>query len=304
MIKSINFSLFFKINLALSTIIALFFMQYNSNYTIIEAILTIFGIISTTLTLYIIIYIILFPFTIMKWSRNFVLYLSLIIFTIINISMIMDIFIYRLYKFHINAMVLNILSSPDALDSIQIGIFPIALFILSILGFMVGQIFIIKKLQNIDIKIKRAINRKINRYITTPLILIVMSEKVTYGMVSLYENNNIVSKFQVIPLYQPLTFSKFAVKYFGYDIEKQQNNTIDKNSKLNYPHSNIEIKPNPNKINIFIFASDAVRASIVTPKIAPNINISIDLNKIQLYLKTIIVVEMLQDLGFFHLCMD
>ncbi|SFV66670.1 Predicted hydrolase [hydrothermal vent metagenome] len=266
--RNSNYSLFFKINLPITTILFILFLQYNQNYSAIGLLSVLFGAISTAVTVYALLYIVLFLFS---STKKVILYFGALLFTLVNIALIVDFFIFRLYKFHINAMVLNILTSPDAMDSIQIGVFPLLLFIALIIGFILFEFYIIKKLLKTDERQKYALNQKLNRLITIPIIAIIFSEKIGYGLLSLFSQNKIVSKFQVIPLYQPLTFSKLATRYFGFKIEEEAKNIIPQKGLLNYPLSNLRLKEHPNKINIFIFASDAVKGSIISHQVTPNI---------------------------------
>ena len=244
--------------------IFLLFLSYNENYTTFSFALTFLGAISSAVILYIVFYILLFLFT---FTEKFIFYIATTLFVVTNISLIVDFFIFRLYKFHINAMVLNILTSPDALDSIQLGIAPIIFTVLLIIGFIFLEIYIIKKLFNS----KQDLNTRINKIIILPLIFIIVSEKISYGLLSLFSKNELISNFKVIPLYQPLTFNRMAYKYFNYKPELQTQNTIKTKAKLNYPLHKIKLQPNSEKIDIFIFASDAVRNSIITKETAPNI---------------------------------
>ena len=229
---------------------------------------TLLGAISSATILYMLFYILLFGFTFFK---RFVLYFSMAIFVMTDVTLVVDFFIYRLFKFHINAMVLNILTSPDAMDSVQTGIFPIVAFVFLVLSFIGLEFYLIKKLSNLESGYKKELNRKINRVIITPLILIILSEKLTYGMASLFSKNEIISKFKVIPLYQPLTFTKLAAKHFGFKAEEQAKYSINMKADLNYPLKPLEIKEKSKKFNIFIFASDSVKYSIVDKEITPNI---------------------------------
>jgi len=229
---------------------------------------TLLGAISSATILYILFYILLFAFTFLK---RFVLYFSMAIFVVTNVALMSDFFIYRLFNFHINAMVLNILTSPDAMDSVQTGIVPVVVFLFLVVGFIWFEFYLIKKLDALTNEYKKHLNSKINRTITIPLILIMLSEKLTYGMASLFSKNEIISKFKVIPLYQPLTFTKLASKYFGFKAEEQAKYSIKTKADLNYPLKPLEIKENPKKFNIFIFASDSVKYSILNQEIAPNI---------------------------------
>ncbi len=267
--RNINFSLFFKANLLLTSILFILFLQYNTSYTLLSFILTFMAAISSAVILYILLYFILYIF---KFINKFILYLSGFIFAITNITLVIDFFIFRLYKFHINAMVINILTSPDAMDSIQLGIVPIILFVLLIFGFIGFEIYLIRKLSKLDDIWKENYNKYLNKLIVVPIITIVLSEKVGYGIASLLNKNDILTKFKVIPLYQPLTFNRIAAKLFDYKPDVQAKNTINNKANINYPLNPIQISSNPNKINIIIIASDAVRNSVVTKDITPNIH--------------------------------
>lgn len=265
---NISYSLFFKANLFFSSILFLFFLQYNQNYNGSELLLLILASFSSAAILYVLLYILLFIFT---WTKTFILYFSAVVFVVVDIGLIVDFFIFRLYKFHINAMVLNILTSPDAADSIQIGILPVLLFVVLLSAFIRFEFYLIKKLLKTPEKSKYDLNKKVNKFVMIPLFLIILGEKVSYGFLSLLSYNETIAKFKVIPLYQPLTVNKFAAKHFGIKPEVQTQNTIQKDASLNYPLSPLKLQKDPKKINIFIFASDSVCDTCVTDKITPNI---------------------------------
>ena len=268
-ISNKSFSLFFKANFFLTCILFILFLQYNNNYQIVDFFLAFLGAISSAAILYALLYVLLFVF---KFTGRFGLYLAGLIFTLIDVGLLVDFFIYKLFKFHINGMVMNILTSPDAMDSIQAGIMPvIALFVIFAV-IVSAEIYLIKKLQKTKASTKESLNQRLNKLIIIPLILIVMTEKVAYGLSSLYLNKAVTSKFKVIPLYQPLTFNRIASKYFGIKPRVETKNTLQLNANFNYPLKPIELLEHPQKINIFIFASDSVSNKRINEKIAPNIN--------------------------------
>ena len=263
-----TFSLFFKINLFLTALIYIAFLLIDRDYTVISFFVALLGAVSSATILYVLFYIILFGFTLFK---RFALYLSMILFVAVDIALIVDFFIYKLFKFHINAMVLNILTSPEAMDSIQTGIAPVIAFLFFILALLGFEFYTLKKLDGLNGQTKAHLNRRINKTITIPLILIVLGEKVTYGIASLYSKNEIVSKFEAIPLYQPLTFRRIASKYFGFRAEDQAKYSIQTKATLHYPLKPVEIRDTPKKFPLFIIASDAVKYSIINKETTPNI---------------------------------
>ena len=266
--KNINFSLFFKANLFITICLFLIFIINNDSYTILSFLLIILASISSATLLYFLVYIISFIFS---YRNNIILYILGVVFFSINLSLIVDFFIYKIYKFHINAMIINIITSPDAMDSIQLGIAPIILFIGLILFFVFIEYYIIKKIYNFNNEYKYNLNKKLNKIIIFPLILIFLTEKISYGFASLFNKNDILHNFNVIPLYQPLTFNRTAYKYFGIKPDVQIKNNIEHNNKIIYPKNKININSNPNKINIFIIAFDAAKYSVINKNTSPNI---------------------------------
>jgi len=267
-LKNINFSLFFKINLFLTTLLFLAFLLHNAEYTFLNFTLTTLGLISSAAILYIVLYLLLIVFS---FSKHFILYLSALFFTLIDIGLIVDFFIYKLFHFHINAMVLNILTSPDAMDSIQTGIAPVLLFILLIASIIWFQYYAIQKLHKLDTPFKTDLNRRLNKMILLPLVLIILIEKVSFGFATLFSKNEFISTFKVIPLYQPLTFNRIAARHFGFKAEKQAKYSIKTKADLNYPLKAIELDQTNPTFNIFILANDSVKYDILNQEIAPNI---------------------------------
>ena len=168
-------------------------------------------------------------------------------------------------------MVLNILTSPDAMDSIQVGTITILVFILFIIGIIVLQLYCIQKLTTANETRKKTLNSTINKSIVIPLILIIVSEKVSYGFATLFSKYELISTFKVIPLYQPLTFNRIASKHFGFDAVDQAKYSIKTKADLNYPLQPIHIKNIAKPFHIFILASDSVKHSILNKDVAPNI---------------------------------
>ncbi|SFV74944.1 hypothetical protein MNB_SM-3-928 [hydrothermal vent metagenome] len=173
--KNISFSLFFKVNFLVTTILFLLFLMHNSAYTFISFIMSFFGALSSVILLYVVLYIFFFPFL---YFKRFVLYFAGIVFFLVDIGLIIDFFIYRLYKFHINGMVINILTSPSAMDSIELGIAPVVLFFSLVIGLLFFEFFLIRKLFSFPYEQKYLINKKINQKIIVPFIIIVKEKKI------------------------------------------------------------------------------------------------------------------------------
>jgi len=266
--KHYTFSLFFKANLLLTTLLYLAFLSFNKQYSLLSFILSFMGSISTAVTLVLIVYILFFALRFLKTKG---LYVLGFVFLLLNLSLIVDFFIHRLYNFHINAMVINIMTSPAAADSIQLGLAPY-LAVLAIITFLVAfEIVLIKKLSKMDAEVKEKRNKKLNKFIILPLFLVILIEKVSFGLATAYSKNEITSKFAVIPLYQPLTFNRLMYKKFGVKPKTEASTVTGGSLSLNYPLEKLSYDKNAKKTNIFIFASDAVRKSVISKEVTPNV---------------------------------
>lgn len=261
--KNINF---IKLSFFITAIIFLAFLSFNPTEHWGGFIASILGSISTSATLYLIFLIVLFiPFLIIP---RITLVLAGFIFAFTNLMLVLDFFIYRLYNYHINAMVLNILTSLDALEALGIGLAP---FILAIVLFVV---FLLLELVLYKIQHKKIATFIGNKSLAVYLLLIIIVEKATFAGFSLMQNYLFTANFNPIPLYQPLTIKRLAHKYFDYKLTDNKSANLNVDAKhLNYPRKPLVLKPTSYKpFNVFVFMSDSVRRSAVTPDVAPNIS--------------------------------
>ncbi len=262
------FSLFFKYNFFITALVFLVFTLHLGKTGPVTFLLVVAGAVSSAAILYIVLYLLFF---LLKPAGRVALYIAAVAFVLVDIGLIVDFFIYRLYKFHINAMVLNIITSPDAMDSLQIGAAPVLLFAGLVVLLILLERFMIRRLLSQDENRLARRNRRLNKIVLIPLFVLILMEKVSYGMASLTNRNEILTAFRVIPLYQPLTFNKLAAKWFDYKPDVKVQNTIRTDAGVHYPLHPLQINEKKKRFNIFIFASDAVRYSILSPEVSPNV---------------------------------
>lgn len=170
-------------------------------------------------------------------------------------------------------MVLNILMSPDAADSVQAGIIPTITAMLIIVSLIAFEVYLIKSILKRDIDKKKRLNSKINTRVLPLLFLIILSDKIIYGFANMYAKIEYLEPTKIIPLYQPMDFTGTVEKVFGLKGTPSSKQTlgINANKNLNYPVNPIRIT-NPKPTNIFIFAIDSVRQSIISKEVTPFID--------------------------------
>lgn len=222
-----------------------------------------FGILAT-LSSAILLSVIIFIFSsLCFWRKSWQLRCMAILFIFVDMALLIDFFIYKLFHFHINAMVLNIFTSPDAQDSIQSGLAPIILFFLCFGILIYLQFYLLKK--------STTSIQKSYKKLFLFLFLIVLTDKLIFGFASLFSYNRLIAPVKVIPLYQPFTFTKVAAKYFGFKAEAQAKYAISTPGQLHYPLTHLTFEKNSPNFPIYIIAFDSVASSAITYQSAPNI---------------------------------
>ena len=260
-------ALFFKINFFVTCLFFLPFLIFNQDAGTLY--FTVPAVISTAALLYLIFYLVTRPF--FRFYRIMAPFL-IALFTAVNFLLLFDFFLFRIWKFHINAMVLNIIFSPAAYESIQTGSGPYIVALIYFSVFIAFELWLLRYLNAHGSYLPRW-NRTFNRIVLPIILVLALSEKLYYGFQYLLANDRILESTKPIPLYQPLTFSRFASKYLGIEkVERKKMNVgIKKDAKINYPLEPISLKE-PNPVSIFIFGSDAVRTDMVNNTVMPNIS--------------------------------
>ena len=253
---------FIQINFILSTLLYLTFLLLHPPVTPLSTLFAIAATISTSATLYLIFTLVLLPFFLSKALSHILL--PLFFFTV-NLLLLFDILLFKVWKFHINAMVINILTSPASWDSLYVSTFSIMIALLCIVALIIFEYWLYRYTQN-----KKALFK--GKTIGL-LFLLILVEKLSYGFADVYNRQEILTSAAPIPLYQPLTFIKFVEKHLGiHAVPKTgSKNTIQKNATVHYPLSPLKLKADSPTPDIFIFMFDAARASILSPEVSPHI---------------------------------
>ncbi len=275
-----KFSLLFNINFIITGLVFLLFLSFNHGYTVLSFLFTFVAAISSAIILYVVILAILYPLT---FFPRIVLWVTVPLFAFLHLGMVIDYFLFRLYRFHINGMVLNTIFSPDALDSFDVGISAkitiIAVIIISILL----QVGIIK--YGSDLFNGRLVvwNRKFNRFKIPVWFIIVLLDKLVFITADIYGKTEFISRPRVIPFYQAIVATRWAEEKFSlqrstlHDYQKSSS----KEMNLKYPLKPIKLKKlrklkNSKEIkslpNILFIVADAFRGGMISKEITPFLN--------------------------------
>lgn len=223
--------------------------------------------------LYLLLLIVLIGITFTVPSLLFLQLISGSFLSLFNIILLIDTVIFKLYRFHINSLVWNILITEGSSDSVILGKSTFITFGISsalILSFEIGIHFLITRFLSKKISNKNGILR-LSSFALFCLVINII-DKGTYAYADLTNKTYITRYDKLFPLYQPLTIKRLAKDQWGYDVNREfEFQQIKSAGILNYPLSELKFDNDGEKPNIVLIVIDSWRYDMMNPKVSPNI---------------------------------
>lgn len=264
---------FLSINYILSIFIEFQYILIIPKIDNIWSILFVYSaLFSNTLIIYLAISLVLLPFMIFKAKRVFYLLIVPLVI-IVQLLAVTDVVIYNIFKFHINAVIINFFTTEGSWESIYLGTGTTTSIGLIILAIIFSEFLLMRKLLKKPSK-KKYVRRKsgIVKYIIIIMLVFVALDKISYAVADLYNNTQITRFLKLYPLYQPLTVKRTMDRVFGFKVDRENNLKIDRSSSiLKYPTVQLDIPDNVTKPNIVWIVLDAYRSDMLNKDITPNI---------------------------------
>ena len=177
----------------------------------------------------------------------------------------------KMFGFHFNGFVWNLITTPGGLKSMEAGndiYFYLILLVMAFIGFDLIVLWVSKKSLNIKcLSMKGEITAVIVCF-----LLIVFSgfcEKMLFGYAYYKGTPSIFNASKRIPFYIPATYSRLAMKLGIKPGRKDKLTVAPKQSSMNYPLQKIEFKKPEKPLNIVWLVSESWRADTLTPEIMP-----------------------------------
>lgn len=182
-------------------------------------------------------------------------------------TLFIDTSVFSLYRFHINAVVLELVLSGEVVD------FPLVVWAMVISGILVLfalQLGLIHWLGKGPVLMRLKLGRKFSYLIFISLI----SANALHIWASAYAYQPILSIVRYLPLYYPATANRFMEKHGWLDKEafnQRKSMIIPLKSDLNYPRKPLTTIAVEKPLNIMIIAIDAWRFDTFTQENTPNL---------------------------------
>jgi len=180
--------------------------------------------------------------------------------------LVTDLAVYKIFKFHLNSMVLNLVLTPGGLESLDQGWGTKALFALAVLGAGAAQFWFWR----LSARLAPRLTFRTAAPALGFVLLLAAADKGMFAWGTLYDSVYITRNSQLFPLYQPLRVRSFASKYLGVKLDKEVRAGVDlKYSGLAYPAAPLKAEPPARPLNFLFIIVDSLRADMLNPEVMP-----------------------------------
>lgn len=201
-------------------------------------------------------------------SRRFVFALSVILETVLILTVIVDSMVFAQYRFHLNGMIWNLLTSGAVKD-----ILPLTGMIWLTMALAIAVIaffeWIIARISWHWVIMER---RSYGLLLSIMIGFVIFSGHMMHAWADANHYTAITRQVRYLPAYKPLTMKHMMAK-LGLAAE-QKNDGLrlgSENSALRYPLETISCPDKPAKMNLLMIVIDSWRSDTLTPEITPNI---------------------------------
>ncbi len=189
--------------------------------------------------------------------------------TVFQLWLATDLAVYKIFKFHMNSMVANLVLTPGGLDSLDQGWGTKLLFLAALAGFAAAQWYFLR----LSERLAPAFTARRSLAGLAALLLLAAAEKSVFAWGTLYDNAYLTRNSQLLPLYQPLRIRSFAVKYLGVKLDAEVKGGIDaRYSGLNYPAAPLGAARPARPFNFLFIVVDSLRADMLNPEVMPEVS--------------------------------
>ncbi|MBW4055940.1 MAG: DUF3413 domain-containing protein [Proteobacteria bacterium] len=201
-------------------------------------------------------------------ERKFLFSISIVLETFLILLLIVDSMVFAQYRFHLNGMVWNLLTSGAVND-----ILPITGMIWLVLGLAIAAVAVIEWF------IARAswfwATKKRRPYgvpLSIVIGIIIISGQIMHAWADANHYTAITKQIRYLPAYKPLTMKHMMVR-LGLAVEQPKDDLRleNENSSLRYPMETTKCPDKPAKMNVLLIVIDSWRFDAMTPEITPNI---------------------------------
>ncbi len=207
-------------------------------------------------------------------TRDRVVYVAVILlFTALQGVALLDGYVYDLYGFHLNGMVLNLVLTPGGVNSMAAGLstyLVLVAVIVVLVGVQVGLFVAVLKLPKLRRLGEGTLTRRRSLALSAALVLLIAAEKLTYALCVFRSYGPVPAASAAFPLYIPITFST-QLRRLGFkgEVDPALRLGAASSSHLSYPLQPIQVDPAAKPLNVMWLVSESLRWDMMDPAIMP-----------------------------------
>lgn len=198
------------------------------------------------------------------------------LFFFFQVFLVFDTKIYTIFRYHINPLVLNVITTEGVSDSVMLGKGTIAYLLAIVAGILGAEIILhryfitgVQKMRgNFLIRLRRF--AKASFFIGLLLILI---EKGAYAYADVVNNTVITQHAKLFPLYQPFTVKRFVSTVFKIQVNREEDFQLSvASTTLRYPKNILRFEPRlDKKFNVLLIVVDGLRFDMLNQEVMPRV---------------------------------
>lgn len=195
------------------------------------------------------------------WARLFAGF----IFALLQVALLVDIVVFRLFQRHFDSLVWNVLTTKGFGDSVRVDpasiVTATAIVFMLIAGNLAFALWVAPKL----------IPRRL-RFGLAMILIALLVERTAFVVIDLRDNSTVQAVRDTLPLYQPLTIKHLA-KRFGYKRPPGAIRILPDSAKsLHLPQHPLGLQTGAREPNILFIAIEGGRSDALDDKTMPNLN--------------------------------
>jgi len=204
-------------------------------------------------------------------GRALVLIVGPLVFTSLHVFLHIDRVVYSMFRFHINGLAYNLLTTPGGFESMRLARGDVTLFVLACIAGLVAEYVLLRRL------LARADGRPAlaRPWLVAALAIVALGvvDRAIYAVADLRGTTSITRLARAIPLYQPTTVKRLASRFTDVDDGPVTAVALPPAaSGLAYPRRPLVVEDPPARPNIVWLVLDSWRYDAFTPEVTPVIS--------------------------------
>ncbi|MFN0243641.1 MAG: sulfatase-like hydrolase/transferase [Planctomycetota bacterium] len=193
-------------------------------------------------------------------------WLQAVVWTLFQLALFVDTRLYRIFRYHFNGMVWNVITTPGSEDAVELGAQTYVLVLGTAAVVCVCACFAWTRWIW-----PRRDAQKLVRCGVIALVVCILVEKGLYAAADLRRDRRVLALASVFWLYQPLTLKKLASRTFGMKLAERPRVALAEDELLlQYPRARPSYSVPARKPNVLVIVIDSLRKDAFTPETMPH----------------------------------